>query len=114
MTKVRAATVADLPTAGRSPAAVASFLDRLADETGDDAFRRAARAMRQPPPGRSPIDDDAMLRRVHEFIDGGKARSMRHALTIVARDAADDGKGERAIIERLRRKAVASKNRATK
>lgn len=107
MTKIRTVISADLSIADRTPAAVCALLNRLADETGDDAFRRAARALRQLPPGRAPIDDDALLRQVRRLLDDRKAISTRHALMIVAH-------GDRAIVERLRRKFMGLKKRVTK
>jgi hypothetical protein len=52
-----------------SPAGVSAWLDELAAETGDRAFRRGANAIRRTPSGgRPPKDDAAAVAQLGEFI----------------------------------------------
>ena len=92
-------------------AVVAAELERLAGETGDAAFLRAAQSLFQQPPGRPAINDEAALREADFLIESGRARSMRDALMRVARARSMHG-NLRSIYDRLRRKAAGRKNRA--
>ncbi|PZU18947.1 MAG: hypothetical protein DI589_22970 [Shinella sp.] len=79
----------------------------LANETGEKAFERAARALSQDiSPGRPSIDDTGALAEVESLLGTSKVHSLSHALEIVARAKAPIGK-KRAFKERLRRKLKA-------
>lgn len=87
-----------------SPAAVAAALDRLAAQTGDPAYARAAKALLAlPSPGREPIDDALALAEAREILARNPGMSRWSALLLVARRLGPLGK-ERSTAERLRRK----------
>lgn len=91
-------------------AAVARELERLAEASGDAAFRRAARALRQQDrTGRPAINDSHAIKEALDLFRNGEARSMNDAFRKVAR--AIQGYSEpRSVAERLRRKWRAKKN----
>lgn len=69
-----------------SPAAVAAALDRLAVQTGDPAYARAAKALLAPvSPGRTPEDDRLPLAEVKDLMARGKAKTKWQACCMVAR-----------------------------
>lgn len=87
-------------------AEVAAELERLADATGESAYRRAARALYQQPAGRPPVDDRNALAEVRWLISTGKVASTHAALLQVAR-AICGRNSIRATAERLRKKLAA-------
>lgn len=93
-----------------TPRAVAVELQRLAEETGDAAFLRAARALLQERPGRRPIDDGKALGEVRWLVDTGAAGSLYAACRMVARAMGTPRRRERSVAERLRRKVGAQKS----
>jgi hypothetical protein len=95
-----------------TPEAVAAALERLAEVTGHDAFRRAARALFQDRPGQKPFNDDDMLAEADALSRSGAARSAWQAFCIVAR-AHGTRDQVRSIAERLRRKHAALKKSST-
>lgn len=90
---------ADIP----SLAEVAAWLDDLAARTGNPAYRRAGAALRQPTPGRTPIDDKRALVEVRHLLATGLARTEARACLMVARTLHPTGSAK-SIAERLRRK----------
>ena len=62
---------------------IAAVLERLAADTGDAAWLRAALALR-PKRGRRSIDDNASLDEAEWLMETGKARSFEDAAGIVA------------------------------
>lgn len=95
-----------------SPGAVADALLRIAELTGDAAYRRAAKVLTQLPPGRQAIDDRLALQDAQAMLDDGHAKSRRAALLMAAK-AICRGKNPRHVAERLRRKWKAQKISAT-
>jgi hypothetical protein len=86
-----------------TPAEMARRLDDLAAVTGNRAYARAAAALRQPPPGRSSIDDHAALAEARYLVASGQAQSEAHACRLVARTLGPKS-SIRSTAERLRRK----------
>lgn len=96
----------------KTPAEVARELDRLAESSGNAAFRRAARALRQQDlAGRPAINDALAIEEALRLFRNGEARTMNAAFRQVAR--AIEGFSEpRSVVERLRRKWRAKKESA--
>lgn len=88
--------------AGRS--GVAEMLEALADWSGDQAFRRAASALRQNFPGRPAVDDAAALAEAEALLKSGAEPTLNAAIRLVVKARADRP-FRRAMFERLRRKA---------
>jgi len=82
---------------------VADNLLRLAAETGDGRFRRAAGVLRGARGGAPARNDDALLAEARELYRAGSVRSWHAALRQVAATQPDGSL--RSIVERLRRKA---------
>lgn len=87
-----------------SPAAVAAELDRLAAQTGDACYARAARVLLQATsPGRTSQDDRLPLAEVKDLLARGKAKSEWQACCMVARRLGPLGR-EVSTAKRLQRK----------
>jgi hypothetical protein len=64
---------------------IAAVFERLAADTGDAAWLRAALALKRPKqPGRHSIDDTASLDEMAWLIENHKARSIEQAAGLVA------------------------------
>jgi hypothetical protein len=82
----------------------AAELDRLADESGDARYRRAAGVLRGKPGGRPPCDDGAALGLAESLEAAGIARSRRDACMRAARLHATTRAEVAPMAERLRKK----------
>lgn len=96
-----------LATAGAvSVSEVAAELDRLAAQTGDPAYSKAARALLWDVPGRRPVNDDSAIEEAQWLMQSGAAKSLNAALRQVAKTR-NSGASIRSVVERLRRKIAA-------
>lgn len=86
-----------------TPPEVAVLLEKLAADTGDPAFARAARAIFQVSPGRPAVNDAAAIAEAEEIFESGRARSLNAAFMQVAAAVSPYG-NLRSVAERLRRK----------
>jgi hypothetical protein len=84
----------------RNPAALASLLQHIADQTGDGRIARAAGIVRGKPAGRRALDDSALLNSVRQMVAEGY--TLGEALKSAA--AAHPGHSFESTQARLRRK----------
>lgn len=84
-------------------------LERWAQETGESAYLRAARALWHQPAGRPAIDDRFLIAQVHQAIAAGAAQSTADAIRMIARAAGPSH--EEAVARRLRRKLAANRKK---
>lgn len=92
-----------LPGIAPSLSDLAADLERWAEETGNGAYLRAARALWQQPAGRPAIDDRQAIAEVNSHLETGRAQSLSQACMLVAQAIGPLGQ-ERSTAERLRRK----------
>lgn len=98
-----------IPASDRpSIADVAAELERLAAETGDPAYSRAARALFWDTPGRRPINDAAAIAEAQWLVRTGGTKSLNAALRQIAKTFRTDVP-IKSIVERLRRKVAISR-----
>lgn len=85
---------------------VAEILERLAKQTGDAAFSRAARALFQETgPGRAAKNDRAALSEIAWLLQNGEARTFNRAAHHVGRSLGIERAKIGSFVERLRRKS---------